>query len=189
MENTAIQNNIEEPEAYEIINGREIMMAAASMPHLDVQGNLYQVIKNYLEGKKCRVYSEAKVVFDEKNWLQPDILVICDRDKIKKNHIEGAPDFVAEILSPATQARDFNEKKSIYEKFGVPEYWIIDPTGKNVFIYLLKDDRYMNPVVHHLFNTDEWDALTRQERTMQTLTLKLSMYDDLEINLKKLFAR
>ena len=84
MGTMAIAANVYEPAEYELINDREVMMAAASIPHLDVQGNLYQVLKNYLDGKKCRVYSEAKVVFDEKNWLQPDILVICDRDKIKK---------------------------------------------------------------------------------------------------------
>ncbi|MBR2214836.1 MAG: Uma2 family endonuclease [Selenomonadaceae bacterium] len=175
-----------EPE-YELINGQELMMAAASLPHLDVQGNLHHIIRNYLKGKHCRVYAEARVVFDDKNWVQPDIAVVCDKSKLKLNHIEGAPNFVAEILSPSTQSRDFNEKKKIYEKFGVPEYWIIDPFAKNVFVYLLEDGKYDRVDIYHLFSPEEWEGLDEKEKAAQKLTLKISLYDDLEIRLAEIF--
>ena len=129
---------------YELINGEEVMLAAASIPHLGIQLNLTRIIGNYLKGKRCKVFFKAKVVFDNKNWLQPDVLVVCDKNKIKLNHIEGAPDFIAEILSPTTQFRDLGVKKDIYEKFGVREYWMIDPIARNIIVYLLKAGKQVN---------------------------------------------
>ena len=172
---------------YELIGGRQEMMAAASLPHLDIQSNLHHILKSYLKGKRCKVYSEAKVVFDEENWLQPDVLVVCDPGKMKLNHIDGAPDFVAEVLSPATQSRDYNEKKKIYEKYGVKEYWIIDPMGKNIIVYRLQGGGYDIDYVYHLFSDEEWDGLTAVEKGRQKLTLKISLYDDLVIDIKDIF--
>ena len=172
---------------YECIDGREVMLAAASLPHLAIQRNLSNILYRYLKGKRCKVYSEAKVVFDDKNWFQPDILVVCDRDKVKFNHIEGAPDFVAEILSPTTQARDFGIKKDAYERFGVREYWIIDPMARTIIVHILRNGKYEVDDVYHDFTEEEWDGLTDEEKAQQKLTLKLSLYDDLEIDIKELF--
>ena len=172
---------------YECIDGREVMLAAASLPHLAIQRNLSNILYRYLKGKRCKVYSEAKVVFDDKNWFQPDILVVCDRDKVKFNHIEGAPDFVAEILSPTTQARDFGIKKDAYERFGVQEYWIIDPMARTIIVHILRNGKYEVDDVYHDFTEEEWDGLTDEEKTQQKLALKLSLYDDLEIDIKELF--
>lgn len=174
-------------EKYEIIHGEEFMLAAASLPHLDIQRNLTRIIDTYLRGKRCKLYYEAMVVFDDNNKFQPDLLVVCDRNKLKGNHIEGAPDFIVEILSPATYFRDFGVKKDIYEKNGVQEYWIINPSDKTVMVYLLKKGKYELDNVYHSYNEEEWDALTEKEKSQQKLSLKLSLYDDLEIDVKEIF--
>ena len=174
-------------EKYELVNGEEITLSAASIPHLRIQRKLSRIIDNYLKGKRCELFCEAKVVFDDKNCLQPDLLVVCDKDKIKLTQIEGAPDFVAEILSPATQFRDFGIKKDIYEAFGVQEYWIIDPMAKSILVYLLKDGKYNLDSTYHSYSEEEWEGLTEKEKLQQKLTLKLSLYDDLEIEVKELF--
>lgn len=177
----------QEEQDYERIDGREVMLSAAAIPHLRIQRNLSRIIGNYLLKKRCEVFSEAKVVFDDKNWFQPDIIVVCDKDKIKDTYIEGAPDFVAEILSPTTQLRDFGIKKDTYEKFGVKEYWIIAPKEETVTVYLLKDGKFVMDNVYHKYTEEEWRWLTEKEKEEQSLPLKLSLYDDLEIDVRELF--
>ena len=100
----------------EIIHGRESAMSPANIKHIIVQQNLSGIIWNFLRGKRCQVLTEAEVVFDEDNHLVPDLLVVCDKEKIKKNFIQGAPDFIVEVLSPSTKRRDMTVKKDIYEK-------------------------------------------------------------------------
>ena len=176
-------------EKYEFINGEEVMLAAAAIPHIRIQRNLLNILYNYLKGKRCEVFAEAKVVFDEKNWLQPDLIVVCDRNKIKNTHIKGAPDFVAEILSPATQFRDFGIKKDTYEKFGVHEYWMINPADQTISVYLLKDGKYILDGVYHNYSEEELEWLTEKEKEKadKPIALKLSLYDDLEIDVKEVF--
>jgi len=176
-----------EYEKYELYDGKEVMLAAASIPHLRIQGNLSRIIGNFLRGKRCRVLTEAKVVFAKDTFFIPDVLVVCDRSKIKLNHIEGAPDFVAEILSISTQARDIGIKKDMYEKYGVGEYWLIDPKAQSITVYLLKDGRYVLEDVYHNATEEELEGLTEEERKAHKVSLKISLYDDLEIQVKEIF--
>lgn len=174
-------------ERYELINGRETMLASASIPHLRIQRKLSRIIDTYLKGKRCELFAEARVVFDDRNWLQPDLLVVCDKDKIRENHIEGAPDFIAEILSPTTQFRDFGIKKDTYEKFGVKEYWLINPKDKTILVYLLRDGRYQLDNVYHKYSEEELKGLLDSEKPELPVKLKLSLYDDLEIDIAEVF--
>ena len=75
---------------------------------------------------------------DEKTMVQPDVLVVCDREKIVPTHVYGAPDLIMEILSPATRKIDMNIKHSKYAAAGVSEYWLIDPDKKKVVVYDLE---------------------------------------------------
>lgn len=175
-------------QSHEVIHGEEVLLAAANLPHLRIQRNLSNILYNYLKGKRCEVFTEAKVVFDEKNWFQPDLIVVCDRNKMKLNHVEGPPDFVAEVLSPTTQFRDLGVKKDAYERFGVKEYWILEPSSRSVQVYLLKDGRYALDYVYHDYTEEEWEGLSEGEKGQQKLTLKLSLYDDLEIPVKEIFG-
>src|SRR5699024_7760888 len=72
------------------------------------------------------------------NWLIPDLIVVCDPDKIKQNRILGAPDLVVEIISPSSAKIDRMDKRLAYQWSGVREYWIIDPANQIIEAYLLK---------------------------------------------------
>ena len=74
--------------------------------------------------------------------VQPDVLVICDQNKIKEDGIYGAPDFIAEMLSPSTAYKDMSVKLKLYEHAGVREYWMVNPDTGSVFRYALKDAHY-----------------------------------------------
>ena len=136
-----------EKKKIECIDGNTVMLAPAGTGHNSIGGNLYRIISNFLRKKRCKVFYETKVVLDESNRLIPDLIVVCDQDKIKENYVEGAPDFVVEILSPSTRKRDLSAKRDIYERFGVKEYWIIDPLYRSILVY-----RFDNPE-HPSFHT------------------------------------
>ena len=174
-------------ERYELVSGREIMLAQPAINHITIAGNLNLIIRRYLKGKHCRVYAEADVYLDEQNHYVPDLLIVCDRNKIKATHIEGAPDLVVEIISPSTGSRDYGVKKDIYEKFGVKEYWIIDPKSKSVLVYLLKDGRFQFDNRYAVLEDWEEEAMNEQERAEHKLKLKVSLYNDLEIEVKEIF--
>ncbi|MDE7330690.1 MAG: Uma2 family endonuclease [Lachnospiraceae bacterium] len=76
------------------------------------------------------------------DYLCPDIMVVCDRKHLKGGSYSGIPKFIVETLSPSTAKRDKTEKKDIYEKAGVEEYWIVSPQG-SVEIYYLEDGKYV----------------------------------------------
>lgn len=177
----------QEYDKYELINGKEVMMSPASMNHLRIQGNLYAILWNYLRKKRCNVYSEAKVVFNETTWYIPDLLILCDKNKERKNHIEGAPDLVIEILSPATRKRDIGIKKDTYEKYGVREYWLVDPMSKTIEVYLLRDGKFNLDNSYHDYDEEDWEALSDEEKAETKLALKVSLYDDLEIDIREIF--
>ena len=176
----------EEPKT-ELIEGREIAMSPASIKHIFVQRNLAISIDTFLRGKKCQLLLEAEVIFDEENKFIPDLMVVCEPDKIKKNHIEGAPDFIVEVLSPSTKRRDITIKKEIYEKYGVKEYWIISPKEESIEVYILHNGKYELDNVYHDFDEEDWAALSDAEKAEQQLSLKLSLYNDLEIQIKDVF--
>ena len=184
-----------EPRRREIINGKVYFMAGTSTEHGEAVGNLLSIFHNYLKGKKCRVYGEGiNVKFDgESPEVLPDIKIVCDPDKIKRTHIEGAPDFIAEVLSPRTKKKDTTEKKELYEKNGVKEYWIIDTNDKSIEVNLLKDGRYVIDYVYVKFN--EYDtkdieaAGSEDEKEMLKITtVKTSLFgDDLVVNIADVF--
>lgn len=139
-------------ERWEIIDGIPYNMSPApNRKHQEVAGNLYGIFKNYFKNKKCKLFiAPFDVVLSEEsedvlieNVVQPDISVFCDTKKLNDKGAKGAPDFVCEILSPATRDKDFGVKAHLYMKYGVKEYWIIDPDSKTVYTtFLNKDNRF-----------------------------------------------
>lgn len=121
------------------------MSPAPNFRHGVVNGNLYNIIKNGLKNGLCLVFIENLdfQYHPEQNddYLCPDIMVVCDRKYLKGGSYSGVPKFIAETLSPSTAKRDKAEKKDIYEKAGVEEYWIVSPQGA-LEIYYLKDGKY-----------------------------------------------
>lgn len=129
-------------ERWEILGGvAHAMSPAPSTSHQSVVLRLASRIEQYLAGKPCRPFiAPTDVRLSEFDVVQPDILVVCDPAKIAAGHIEGAPDLIVEILSPATATRDLREKKALYETGGVGEYIVVDPLEHYAIRFLLGAD-------------------------------------------------
>lgn len=131
---------------YEIINGELIMTPVPKTIHQDVVGNLFYELNDFIRKDKLgKVYTAPfDVLLGKKNVVQPDILFIAKENKkiITEDNVRGAPDLIVEVLSPTTAYYDLIEKKELYEKFGVREYWIVDPKKQWVEIYTLEDKKY-----------------------------------------------
>ena len=144
-----------EDERIEIVNGEAVMMAPPSRVHQKISGEIFRQLANYLEGKKCEVYSAPFGVRlfeqagdapeDVDTMVEPDISVVCDRSKIDKHGCKGAPDLVVEILSPSSLRTDRLIKLRLYQRAGVREYWIVDPENKSVQVLLLDDSGTFRP--------------------------------------------
>ncbi len=122
------------------------MSPAPGYQHGIINNNINTIIKIGLKNSLCLVFMEN---LDFKyhpeindDYLCPDIMIICDRKHLKGGSYSGVPKFIAETLSPSTAKRDRAEKKDIYEKAGVEEYWIVAPQGKSVEIYYLENGKY-----------------------------------------------
>jgi Uma2 family endonuclease len=107
-------------------------------------GNIVEKIRHFVKGKGIAIFSPVDVYLDDENAFQPDLIFISNErmEIIKKDGIYGAPDLVIEILSPSTAQYDLREKFRVYEKYGVHEYWIIDPDMNSVEIYTNKEARF-----------------------------------------------
>jgi len=129
-------------ERWELIDGQAWAMAPApSIKHQTVAGQCYARLELFLRGKPCRPFiAPTDVKLSEYDVVQPDVLVVCDPDKITQTHIEGAPDLVIEVLSPRTAARDLRDKRTLYEQAGVREYLVIDPLELYA-VHFRRDDR------------------------------------------------
>ena len=122
------------------------MSPAPGYKHGIINGNIYRIVGNGLRNSLCLAFMENldfRYHPDENDdYVCPDVMVICDRKHLKGGSYSGVPKFIVETLSPFTAKRDKAEKKDIYEKAGVEEYWIVSPQGF-VEIYYLEDGRYV----------------------------------------------
>ncbi len=127
-------------ERWELIDGAAYNMTPApSLRHQRVAGNIYRILSNNLSDKPCIPFiAPTDVVLSEYDVVQPDVFVVCDKNKLTKANIQGAPDLVMEVLSPSTTLKDKREKKACYEKYG--EYIIVDPIEDYVERFYLEDD-------------------------------------------------
>lgn len=166
----------------EKINGViRAMSPAPGYRHGIVNGNICRIIGNGLKGSLCLVFMENldfKYHPDENDdYLCPDIMVVCDRKHLKGGAYSGVPKFIVETLSPATAKRDKTEKKYIYEKAGVDEYWIVSPQGRSVEIYYLEDGKYILEQDYILQEDEEeehYNAKTRIHlRSFPHITMEL----------------
>jgi Uma2 family endonuclease len=138
-------------ERWELIEGIAYAMTPAPANiHQRMSVELLFQLRSWLEGKPCIVYDAPTDVRlaepgspDEEidSVVQPDILVVCDRKKLDKRGVAGAPDFIIEIISPGTSSRDEIAKASLYEKYGVREYWVVYPHERLVHVRVLGEDR------------------------------------------------
>lgn len=137
----------------ELIDGYFYDMSSPTFLHQMIGGEIHRQIANYImeNGGSCRPFvSPVDVQLDCDQWtmLQPDVGILCDRDKIKKWGVYGSPDFLVEIISPSTKRKDYTKKLSKYMAAGVREYWIIDPYQRKLLVYFFESE--VCPVIHGL---------------------------------------
>lgn len=153
----------------ELIDGRLFFDTAPTLTHQDIVGFLHGTIWSYIrvKGGKCKVFiSPIDVQLnadDIYNLVQPDVAVVCDRDKLSDGkRCKGAPDWIMEVVSPSTKTRDYLTKLNKYQTAGVREYWIVDPEKEKVMVYN--------------FETQDYNVYSFND------TIKVGIYPDLTIN-------
>lgn len=131
---------------YEVLNGELAMTPAPTTYHQNISKIIEIEFLQLERDKKTGKVFDAPidVVLDENIVVQPDLIFILNENItiITEKNIQGAPDLIIEILSPATAYNDLFEKKEIYQKYGVKEYWIVDPKGKWIEIFTLSEGKY-----------------------------------------------
>jgi Uma2 family endonuclease len=143
------------PERVELIKGKIFKMSPApSRVHQEVAGSIFLNLGIFLKDKPCKVYSapfdvrfpkESKADKDVYTVLQPDICVICDKNKLDARGCIGAPDLVVEVLSPGNSKMELLNKYRVYEEFGVKEYWVVSQSDQNILIYTLNGEGKFQP--------------------------------------------
>ncbi|MEO1085435.1 MAG: Uma2 family endonuclease [Acidobacteriota bacterium] len=132
---------------WELIDGIAFDMSPApSRVHQDVTFGVARQLADALDEGPCRVYvatfdvrlPEGDEADDEiTTVVQPDVSVVCDSEKLDRSGCRGGPDFILEVGSPRTSARDHHQKRDLYERHGVKEYWIVDPDRRTLVIHRL----------------------------------------------------
>jgi Uma2 family endonuclease len=132
-------------ERYEIIYGEAYAMSAPNAHHQSMLTEMVRQFANFLTGKPCKVYPapyDVRLYYEEDESddtvVQPDISVVCDEKKRGPEGCRGAPDFVAEILSPSNTAIEMQRKFNVYRDAGVREYWVLDSKYKSLTVYLFE---------------------------------------------------
>lgn len=168
--------NIDDGNRYEIIDGELYLMSSPVSKHQVVLMDMAFQFKQFFKDKKCIPFiAPLDVRLDNKgkkskNVIQPDIMVVCDHNKIN-DKIDGAPDLIVEILSKYNKKHDKFDKYHLYQKYGVREYWIIDIEEGMAYVYILsKDNIYTLPRIYNI-----------KEK------IKSSIFKGLEISLEETF--
>lgn len=159
-------------ERAELIDGEMFMLATPATIHQRLLVELCFEIKSYIRKNKgnCELLPAPFSVYikkDNRNYVEPDISVICHGDRLDEKGCQGAPDWVIEIVSPSSRKMDYVRKPLLYQEAGVQEYWIIDPKQETVTIY--EQDKWAAPVCHPF-----------------TKEIKVGIYEDLYLQLSEL---
>ena len=138
-----------ESEHIELIDGEAVKMSLPPTVHQLIRGEILRQIANFLEGKKglaipapfaVRLFEkENDSPTDVQTVVEPDISVICDKSKLDESGCRGAPELVMEVLSPSSRKHDRLVKLNLYQRAGVPEYWIVNPEEESVQVFLRDD--------------------------------------------------
>ena len=144
-------------------------MASPSQIHQMLSMELSNILYNYIKRKNggCQVFSapfDVKLSDKPLTIVQPDIMVICDKDKLDGKRCNGAPDFIIEITSPSNPSDDYIRKLYYYKNYGVSEYWIVDPMTQTVLVYFFEENSF-----------------TVRQYSFQD-KIKVNLYDDLWID-------
>lgn len=167
---------------YELIAGEIYLLASPTFNHQiavnEIAGHFY----NFFQGKPCRsltapldvrLFGFAAKFEEDPNVVQPDVIVICDQDKVNNaNKYEGIPTLIVEVLSPSTKGKDLVTKLNLYMKSGVSEYWIVDLENKSIIQYSFSQEKDIQSL-----------KILKEEDTV-----KSSVFESLTIPLKAIFG-
>jgi prevent-host-death family protein len=162
---------------YEYIDGEVYLLASPAYNHQVSVSELFVIFYNWFKGKKCRPLTSPFDVTltknkDNINVVQPDIIIICDTDKIDASgKYKGVPALVVEVLSGSTKTKDMVKKLNLYMQTGVREYWIVDPDKKEVTVYCFEK--------HDIADHDTY---------MADMTVKSKVFNGLEVKLAEIFT-
>lgn len=161
-----------EDKRVEVFDGIIYDMASPSQIHQAISMQLSTVINNYILSKKgpCSIFNapfDVKLSDAPLIIVQPDIMVVCDKDKLDDKRCNGAPDFIIEIVSPSNPSDDYIRKLYYYENHGVREYWIVDPKRKTITVNYFEGN-----IVSVQYPFDS--------------ILKVNIYEDLYINFSEI---
>lgn len=137
--------NLPEGKRAELIDGQMYMMAPPSTSHQRISNYISTEINLYIRSQygKCEVFTAPFAVFlngGDRNYVEPDISVICDKNKLNDKGCDGAPDWIVEIVSPSSQRMDYMIKLFKYRTAGVREYWIVDKQKNRITVYNFEND-------------------------------------------------
>lgn len=158
----------------ELIDGQMYMMAPPNFKHQKIVMELSAVIHQYIKmhGGNCEVLPAPFAVFlneDDRNYIEPDISVICDKNKLDDKGCNGAPDWIIEVISPSDPQRDYDIKLFKYRSAGVREYWIINP-------------------ITHVVNVYDFEHGTGTNQYIFDNNIPVCIYGDLSINISDLLT-
>lgn len=156
----------------ELIDGQMYCLAPPNTRHQRILSFLHLEIGNYIRANEvfCEIFPAPFAVFlfaDDSKYLEPDISVICDRDKLDEQGCKGAPDWIIEIVSPGSKVMDYYTKLSLYREAGVREYWIVDAVKCTILVYEI--EKAETPAIYSF--TDK---------------IKANIYENLVIDFSKL---
>ena len=162
---------------YELIDGEVYLLASPNFKHQVAVTEIVSSFCNWFKGKKCRPLTSPfdVTLYKSKeniNVVQPDIIVVCDADKIDgKGKYKGIPTIVVEVLSPSTRTKDMNKKFELFRMTGVREYWMVDVDRKTIYVYLFEKNSVFDYKVFTNVDIAESNA-----------------FDGLKVSLQKVFS-
>lgn len=156
----------------EAFDGQIYHMAVPSQEHQTISTELTTILNSYMKSKKspCRVFHvpfDVKLSDSPLTIVQPDLMIICDKNKLDGKRCNGAPDFIIEIVFPGNPADDYIRKLYYYKNAGIREYWITDPRRKTVTVNYFEEN-----ILNVQYSFDS--------------TIKVNIYDDLLINFSEI---
>jgi Uma2 family endonuclease len=173
----------------EIIDGEVFMMSPApSFNHQNITLKIAAAFSNKLKGKKCIPCISPLDIFLDYNGdinkckviVQPDVVVVCDKNKIDKRGIFGSPDLVIEVVSPFSLKHDTRTKSELYERFNVPEYWLVFPEQFTIVTNYFEDNKYQS--YSYIYEKEQDIILT--SKIISGLSLNLSeIFEDVLENM------
>lgn len=156
----------------EVFDGIAYDLASPSRIHQELLAELLVIFSNYIKSTdgNCSVFPapfDVKLSENPLTIVQPDLMIVCDEDKLDDNRCNGAPDFIIEIVSPSNPADDYIRKLYYYKNTGVREYWIVDPRRKTVTVNYFEGN-----IVSVQYSFDS--------------IIKVNIYNDLYINFSEI---